>query len=107
VSFELGVLRNLAGEVVVEVADRHPRIEHRQETSTVHVERDIEHRARVARRALHALEQGDVTLDPGDQLDLALPRLRQAKLLQGTEPVGVPVESVDASHGSSIPRSCR
>ena len=43
------VRRDLAREVVVEVADRHAGLQQRSEAGAVHVQRDVEHRARVAR----------------------------------------------------------
>ena len=63
------VLGDLAGEVMVEVADLHACLEQREERHPVHVERDVEHRAAIAalRAAGHLREQRDVALDAGDE----------------------------------------
>jgi hypothetical protein len=109
VRLEPRVRGHLAGEVMVEVTHERAGFEQREQPGAVRVERDVEHRALVARRRPHAFEQRDVALDPGDQRDVGIDGgwPREAQLLQRTQAVGVTIEGVDAGHGSKIPRPRR
>ena len=115
VRLQARVRRDLSREVVVEVAHGHPRAEQRAQRRPVHVQRDVEHRARVTAGRRHPIEQRDVALDARHQHLAPVHRARsgQPQLLQRAQPVCVAVEHEKTIHASSpcvmrtIPRSCK
>ena len=100
------VLGDLAGEVMVEVADLHACLEQREERDPVHVERDVEDGAAIAalRGAGHLREQRDVALDAGDERPGG--RAVETQLLERAETVGVAVEDI-AVVQVRTPLACR
>jgi hypothetical protein len=103
VRFELRVLRNVAREVVIEVANLDSLFQQGHQPHPVHVQRDVEGGAMVARPRLDPAQEGDVALDAGDQrrASLVRGRARQPELLQGTEAISITVECVGAGHDRS------
>ncbi|MGC2517949.1 MAG: hypothetical protein WA373_02430 [Burkholderiales bacterium] len=98
VRFEKRMVRNVAGEVVVEVAHARAARKQRLESVPVAVERDVEHGDQVAATGIDSLEEPDIVLGAGHQERIG--RLVEAQLLQRAQPVGIAIENVEAAHGS-------
>src|SRR5262249_60092106 len=95
-SFKQEVIRDRTTAVVIEISDRDPGVEQAQEVTPVLVQRDVKDRDRVAALARNAAQQRDVPLDPGHEARRL--RVFETELLQGANPVGIPVERVVARH---------
>src|SRR5262245_16083377 len=83
---------NVAGVMMVEIADARARNQGTCDGGAVRVERDVEHGQLVAAHRRATLDQPDLAFRAGDELGLA--RLREAQLMQGADPVGVAIEDV-------------
>ena len=96
------VARDLASEVVIDVEDTCAAGQHAPESLAVLIEGDVEHRDLVARTGFDTAQQVDVPLHSRHQAGAA--RYRIAQLRQRAEPVGIPVEDVDAGHADLLAR---
>ncbi len=80
------MLGHLAREVMVEIADRGASRQQSRHCVSVQIERNVQHRAFVARTDLDPIDESNVAFYPGDQNGSLLLCLhaRQAQLLEGT-----------------------
>ncbi|CAM2143417.1 hypothetical protein PT2222_150015 [Paraburkholderia tropica] len=98
---QIHVGRQVAGVMVVEVLDVHALVQQGVDRFAVGVERDVEHRERVALVRFHSLDECDVALHPGDQRGLARPG--ESKLMQRANAVRVAVEYIEMRHVPNNP----
>ena len=86
------VLRYHARRVMIEILATHAACEQLRQRRRVGFERDVEHRDRIARLRIDALQQLDVALDTGDAL--GIPWCRHSQLMQRAQTVGIAVENI-------------
>ncbi len=96
------MLRQLAGVVMIEIAQRCARLDQPQYICPILIMRDIEHGDVIASHRVDTLQQLDVALDAGYQ-HRALQHLRlgQPQLLQCAQAICIAVESVVTGHAST------
>ena len=96
VHLETFPLRNIPGEMVIEVRHAGTGVEDAHQGITVLVQRDVEHRHLVPGRDIEPLEERDVALDA--RHESRFPRLCEMQLGQRADAVGIPIEDVDEGH---------
>jgi hypothetical protein len=94
--FQIGVRRDLAREVVIEIPYAHSALEKPQQGRPVALHGYVENGDAVAGAGVHAPKQRDVPFRAGDEQRVC--RLCEAKLAEGAKSVRVAVEDVDGAH---------
>ena len=88
---------------MIEVLDRHAAVKQRKQRRAIGVDRDVEGSHCVAALRWHAIQQRNVAFGTGHQY--RFDGLREAKLQQRADPVGVAIEHVETGHGDEPSRS--